>query len=324
MSGSGETEWQKSFGGTSEETAIAIRQTSDGGYIIAGETLSQDGDVLGNNGNVDFWVIKLRNSGELEWQHPLGGAALDVGSDIYETADGYVGFGYAGSNNGDVTGHKGHFDYWVVKVKKTGELVWQKTIGGTNADYGRSFLIENDGSYILAGTTKSKDGDVPYHNGIQVMWVVKMSPNGQIIWQKNLGGTKGEACYSIQKTSDNAYILAGSAWSNDGDVTGVKGKSDVWIVKLAPESVDVGEATGATVAALEIFPNPARQSVTLNIPNTETGMDILISDLQGKEMRRQNIENGERVDVSAFPSGLYQVLAISTTGVLYSGMLKKE
>jgi len=324
MSSSGDIQWQKSFGGSSEETAIAIRQTSDGGYILAGEALSQDGDVQGNNGNVDFWVVKLRSTGDLEWQHPLGGAGLDVGTDIYETADGYIGFGYAGSNNGDITEHKGFFDYWVVKLKKTGELIWQKTIGGTNADYARSFLIEGDGSFILAGFTKSKDGDVPYHNGIQVMWVVKMSPPGQIIWQKTLGGTQGEACYSIQKTKDNGYILAGSAWSNNGDVTGVKGKSDVWIVKLAPESVGVEEALEEATTALEIFPNPAHQFVTLKIPNGATSIDFVISDLQGKEMRRQSIPNGGSVDISAFASGLYQVMALTTAGKVCSGMLTKD
>lgn len=324
LNSSGDIEWQKSFGGSSEETVIAIRQTSDGGYILAGETLSQDGDVQGNNGNYDFWVLKLRSTGDLEWQHPLGGAGLDVGTGIYETADGYVGIGYAGSNNGDITEHKGLLDYWVVKLKKTGELTWQKTIGGTNADYARSFVIESDGSFILAGTTKSKDGDVPYHNGIQVMWVVKMSPTGQIIWQKTLGGTQGEACYSIQKTTDNGYILAGSAWSNDGDVTGVKGKSDVWIVKLAPESVGVEEALEEATTALEIFPNPAHQSVTLKIPNGATSIDFVISDLQGKEMRRQSIPNGGSVDISAFASGLYQVLALTPAGKVYSAMLKKD
>ncbi len=324
MSGNGDIQWQKSFGGSNEETVIAIRQTSDGSYILAGETQSTDGDVQGNNGNVDFWAVKLRSTGDLEWQHPLGGTGLDIGTDIIETVDGYIGFGYAGSNNGDITEHKGLFDYWVVKLKKTGELVWQKTIGGTNDDYARSLLVENDGSLILAGTTKSKDGDVPYHNGIQVMWVVKMSPTGQIIWQRTLGGTQGEACYSIQKTSDGGYILAGSAWSNDGDVTGVKGKSDVWIVKLGPEALGVGKAPHDAATALGIYPNPARQTVTLKAPSDTPSLDFVISDLQGKEMRRQHIPNGGSVDVSAFPSGMYQVLALSPAGELYSGMMRKE
>ncbi len=324
MNSAGEIEWQKSFGGSSEETATAIRQTSDGGYIIAGETLSSDGDIQEKNNNFDFWVIKIRSTGDMEWQHLFGGTGLDIGSDIIETADGYVGFGLAGSNNGDITEHKGIFDYWVVKLKKTGELIWQKTIGGTNADYGRSFLIEDDGSFILAGTTKSKDGDVPYHNGIQVMWVVKMSPTGQIIWQKTLGGTQGEACYSVQKTSDGGYILAGSAWSNDGDVTGVKGKSDVWIVKLGPEALGVGKAPHDAATALGIYPNPARQTVTLKAPSDTPSLDFVISDLQGKEMRRQHIPNGGSVDVSAFPSGMYQVLALSPAGELYAGMMRKE
>jgi hypothetical protein len=235
LSSTGTIKWQKCLGGNSDERALSIKLTSDGGYIVVGETLSNDGDVSGNNGNVDFWVVKLDISGGIEWQNALGGIGLDVASDVLETSDGFVVAGYEGSTNtGDVTGHHGASDYWIVKLSKTGDLLWQKAYGGTGPDHARNIIQASDGNFVVVGESKSTDGDVGWNDGIQIIWVLKLNPSGDLIWKKQLGGTQGEGCFSIQQTSDQGYILGGFAWSNDGDVSGNHGSADFWGRKTLP------------------------------------------------------------------------------------------
>jgi hypothetical protein len=328
LSSIGLIEWQKSLGGSDEDTAVTVKQTSDEGYIIVGEAKSTDGDVIGNNGNVDFWVVKLNSLGTLMWQNALGGVGLDVASDIYETGDGFIACGYEGSTNtGDVTGHHGLFDYWIVKLNKTGDLLWQKALGGSEGDWGRNILQTNDGMFIVAGTTQSSDGDVLINNGIETAWVLKLNDTGEILWQKSLGGSLGEGSNCIIQTSDGGFMVAGYAWSNDGDVWGNHGGGDFWIVKLSPES---SPTTTPTALPLEIYPNPATHTISLQVPRDqataagETPLYIRINDLLGREISQQTFQPGKALDIAALPNGMYLLTATDTLGKVFSGRFMKQ
>ena len=99
----GVIQWHKCFGGTDEDTFSSVQQTDDGGYIAAGYTHSNDGDVLGNHGYQDAWVVKMDALGNLQWQKCLGGSDYDEAYQIQETSDGgYILAGYTYSNDGDV------------------------------------------------------------------------------------------------------------------------------------------------------------------------------------------------------------------------------
>ncbi|MDR3271999.1 MAG: hypothetical protein LBT29_00750 [Flavobacteriaceae bacterium] len=120
-------EWQKCFGGSSGDDVSSVQQTSDGGYIVAGNTESNDGDVSDNHGNYDAWIVKLDASGNLLWQKCLGGSGEDIAFSIQQTSDGgYIAAGYTDSNDGDVSGNHGNRDGWVVKLDASGNLLWQK------------------------------------------------------------------------------------------------------------------------------------------------------------------------------------------------------
>lgn len=228
-------EWQKSFGGSAAEEASSIELTNDGGYIVAGYTTSNNGVVTGNHGNGDFWVVKLDASGTIQWQKTLGGTGVDGAYCIQQTADGgYVVAGNSNSTNGNVTGNHGNIDYWVVKLSAAGTIEWQKTLGGTQDEFAYSIQQTRDGGYIVAGFTNSNNGDVTGNHGGSDMWIVKLSSTGSIQWQKTLGGSAGEIAYGIQQTTDLGYIVAGGTGSNNGDVTGLQGAIDYWVVKLTP------------------------------------------------------------------------------------------
>ncbi len=208
----------------------------DGGYIVAGKSSSNDGDVTNHHGSIgsmDYWVVKLDSTGTIQWQKCLGGTYGEVGYSIQQTDDdGYIVAGYSSSNDGDVTNNHGSVDYWVVKLDSLGTIQWQKCLGGSRDEEGYSIQQTADGGYIVAGSTYSKDGDVTNNHGKSDYWVVKLDSTGTIQWQKCLGGTHDDEALSIQQTADGGYIVAGDSGSNDGDVTNNHGKTDYWIVKL--------------------------------------------------------------------------------------------
>ncbi len=227
-------QWQKSLGGSSYEYAYSTEQTTDGGYIIAGTTNSNNGNVSGNNGSTDFWIVKLDSLGTIQWQKCLGGSGYDVANSIQQTTDGgYIIAGYTSSNNGDVSGNHGDRDYWVVKLDSLGILQWQKCLGGTSREEAYSVQQTTDGGYIVAGNTKSNDGDVSgLHGSTDDYWIIKLDNLGSLQWQKCLGGSSIDKARSIQQTTDGGYIIAGFSSSNNGDVTGNHGNLDYWIVKI--------------------------------------------------------------------------------------------
>lgn len=109
--------WQKSFGGSEYDEAASIQQTTDGGYIIAGATDSNDGDVNENKGDFDCWIVKLTSTGEFEWQKSLGGSGYEHASSIQQTTDGgYIVAGESHSDDGDVAGNHRYRDCWIVKL----------------------------------------------------------------------------------------------------------------------------------------------------------------------------------------------------------------
>ncbi|TAJ43968.1 PKD domain-containing protein [Methanofollis fontis] len=233
LDAAGNRVWQRCLGGASDDRAFNILQTADGGYIVASYTYSTDGDVSGNHGSYDAWVVKLDAAGNRIWQRGLGGASDDRALSIQQMADGgYVVAGVTWSTDGDVSGNHGDSDAWVVKLDAAGSMVWQRCLGGSSRDYAYSIRQTSDGGYIVAGETGSIDGDVSGNHGDSDAWVVKLDAAGNQVWQRCFGGSSRDFAYSIQQTSDGGYVVAGGTWSTDGDVSGNHGDSDGWMVKL--------------------------------------------------------------------------------------------
>lgn len=99
-------------------------------------------------------------------------------------------------------------------------------MGGSGFDEARAVQQTSDGGYIVAGTTKSINGNVTGNHGDNDIWVVKLNSGGTMEWQKTLGGTGDEVAYSVKQTTDGGYVLAGETSSTDGDVTGFHGNLD--------------------------------------------------------------------------------------------------
>ena len=231
-------EWQKCLGGTNDDYAYSVQQTIDNGYIVAGRTLSTDGDVFGFHGSLgsDYWIVKLNDNGNIEWQKCLGGfgAAGEVAKSIQQTMDeGYIVAGYTWANDGDVSGNHGKMDYWIVKLDNNGNLEWQKCLGGSDFEFAEKIVQTSDEGFLIAGSTWSNDGDVTgFHGGLTDSWIVKLDSVGNLEWQKCFGGSDDDSAHDILQTIEGGYIFTGTTKSNDGDVTGNHGKMDIWVVKL--------------------------------------------------------------------------------------------
>ncbi|MDD1729364.1 MAG: PKD domain-containing protein [Methanospirillum sp.] len=228
-----ELNWQKCLGGSDIEELMFVTNTTDGGYLVGGFTQSFDGDISGNHGSADYWIIKLDASRNVVWQKCFGGSGYEQIETAVQSADGgYLAVGYTTSNDGNVTGYHGEEDIWAVKLDASGNIAWQKCLGGSYDEEPYSLIQTSDGGYLVGGNTRSNDGDVTGNHGSNDIWVVKLDGSGNITWQRCLGGSSSDISRKITHTSDGGYVVAGSTYSEDGNVTGNHGDRDIWIVKL--------------------------------------------------------------------------------------------
>jgi hypothetical protein len=227
---------ERSFGGSGEEYIYDIIETSDGGYAFASGTRSNDGDVSGlhtspGRQELDFWVVKLDTDFNIEWQRCFGGTEADQAQDIIETPEGdFIVTGWTNSPDGDVTGYHpavdggggGYYDYdaakisdlWLIRVSNSGDLMWQKTYGGSGYDFGKNLIEDGSGNYMVVGYSSSADYDV---NACEYpgVWTLRVDGNGNILKQYCYGES-GDYWMAASRTSDGGYIYTMEADENEG------------------------------------------------------------------------------------------------------------
>jgi len=244
LDANGSITWEKSFGFLGADIGNSIIQSNDGGYFLCGVLDVSASNGEGNSRNSissfskrhaggDYWVIKINALGEKQWSRYFGGTFTDTPYDAIQTEDnGYILVGSSDSADVDITDSKGTYDFWVVKISETGTLVWEKSFGGSQTDEARAIAKSNDGNYIIVGDTRSNDTDVSFNNGAADLWVIKISPIGELIWEKSFGGNSFDVARSISKTQNGDFIISGSSRSVNGDLTNNNGQNDAWVIKI--------------------------------------------------------------------------------------------
>lgn len=233
--------WEISFGGIDIDMLKSIQQTSDGGFIVGGQStsgISRDKTEL-SYGNSDFWVLKLDPAGHIIWQKDFGGTNEDLFTSIQPTSDGgYIVCGYSNSDSSGIKtqNSNGDYDYWILKLNATGDLVWQKTIGGAGFEMLTSLQQTEDGGYLIGGNSNSSvSGDkTQFSFGGQDIWVLKLDGTGNIIWQKSFGGNSTDGLSAIQQITDSTFILGGYSNSpiSGNKLEAAKGMEDFWLIKI--------------------------------------------------------------------------------------------
>ncbi|MFV8324977.1 T9SS type A sorting domain-containing protein [Flavobacterium sp. ZS1P14] len=235
LNNEGNLVWAHTYGGSGYDDFNDIIPTSDGGFIAIGSSMSNDGDLTGNHGDKDVWVVKLDANGKIQWQQNYGGHKDDHGNFIVQSNDGYAFCAGAASANGDlkILFPHGHLDAWIVKISLSGKILFQQIYGGSDdEDTNGIYFNDKEKTIVFGSYTLSNNGDVTGNHGERDAWVVKIDEAGNIIWKKTLGGSGDDVLNGLARTIDGNIVFATFSNSVDGDVAGNNGLYVAWLVKL--------------------------------------------------------------------------------------------
>lgn len=299
----GQLIWQKNLGGSKIDAGFAATAI-EGGYLVAGETFSNDGDVGAGLGEYDGWILKLDEDGNILWKKHYGGTGDDNIRTISATKDG--GFVIGGFSRSVFPGSppKGWDDFWFAKMDSNGNVQWQKTYGGSGVDYGYAIKEMTDGSYWIAGSSMSFDGDVKDNYGGRDCFVGKLDTNGNLLFGRNYGGSGNDECFSIVELQDGVVVL-GRSKSNDFDVIGNHGGYDAWMMKFLDNNLQTSDT--AVQNTVSIYPNPAKD--ILNVKTNDQVLKVEVYAAASGQLLKTL--KGKIFNVSSLPSGIY-LLKITT------------
>ncbi len=286
----GDTLWTKTYGGTGEDYGRSVQQTSDDGYIIAGNTWSFGA------GSADVYLIKTNESGDTLWTKTYGGIRYDDGYSVQQTSDG--GYIITGETYSFGTGSSS--DIYLIKTNENGVSLWTKNYGGTSYDDGYSVQQTSDNGYIIAGLTES------FGAGSADVYLIKTNESGDTLWTKTYGGEDTDEGKSVQQTSDNGYIIAGYTFSFGAGVY------DVYLIKT-----DVnGNVSGifnnsfSKKDVINIYPNPNNGvfNLAINVPD-KCNLIIELMNVYGQVVYKNYVKSifkfNDEIDVSELSKGVY-------------------
>lgn len=342
LDNSGNIQWQKTFGSEDNDKFSCLLQTTDGGYIVGGTAestyLTATGSAVSGGdktdtirGKGDYWILKLNAAGTISWQKTIGGFEEEQLICMDQTADGgYILGGYSGSGiSGEKTDtSRGGYDYWIVKLNATGTIDWQKTIGGNGQDVLTSIKELPDGNYLVGGASSSGISGEKTENGYggtSDFWTMKLDATGNIIWQKILGGTSNDVSRiempaSIQQTQDGGFVTAGLS---DGQISGNKSDScrghyDYWIIKLLRCEADTTFASASLCgqASYELPDGETVQSpgVYYSVVAGFQGCDsVVVTNIVSADIDVNVVVTGNTLTADAITGATYQWISCSNS-----------
>jgi len=246
-------EWVKNYGGSRDDRGKSVVEVFGIGYALLGYSMSNDGDASNNEGFHDNWVILIDSKGNIIWEKSYGFSGHDHAYNIIKTKDGNLFF------NGflDVTASRGlgstkkvgksikHGvgEFWCHKIDLDGNILWRRYFGGTNNDRSYDSVETSDGDFIIVGSSESKDIDISSPKGSYDIWVIKLSSNGDLLWERSYGGSKYETANSIIQSADKKIHILGSTLSNDKNISFQMGSSDFWLLTIDSDGNLLSEQT---------------------------------------------------------------------------------
>ncbi len=288
--------WENNFGGSLFDRLWALVEADDGGFVMAGGSDSNDGDVGGTNGLGDLWLVKTDSEGNLEWSKTYGSNAHDAVYALKKHPEGYIAAGYAGDANGDVSELTGNRDIWVVWTDEEGNILREKTFGNEDG-YSISWDIYgpvNDNHWIVAGFMQKLLSD----NSSSDAWVAEIDDDGEVIWSVASGGSSSDDAFHITST-ESGYLMAGRTDSEDEDLESqtIAGNLDLWVYNLEI-TVNTRNLSDPSIV---VFPNPTEQ--VLRVAGMDAIREIRLFEMGGKTVK--TVANQNHMNVSELPPGTY-------------------
>ena len=231
--------WSQCFGGLGDDDIFSGGETYNNGFVMGGRTQSSDGDLIGNNGSFDYWILALDSNREIAFSKSYGGSQIDNCRYAIGNSDGqtYMAFGSSHSINGgdldsnQIIGDTAFSTFWLLKLDENGEIIFQKIYNGNGVHGGRA-MVQTENGYALLGWSTSTNNYFTGNYGQHDAYLMKVDNDGDMQWTKNFGGSSKEECISLLETSDGGYIFSGSTLSNDFDFEGLNhGAKDMMVVK---------------------------------------------------------------------------------------------
>jgi hypothetical protein len=276
-----EIQWEKSYGGKQADYLTDAVATPDYGYILVGSSLSvkSGNKTADNKGDLDYWIWKMKENGDFEWQKSFGGSGADFLQSIALTSDaGYILAGTSASpgpspsqpprRGGEATDEvenyfdkkeacRGGDDFWIIKLDAAGSMLWQKTIGGSGQEKLQSIKQTRDGGYIIGGSSTSpspfEGGELTTEElldygekrsagfGNMDYWIVKLDKQGKIVWQKTYGGIYYDELRSIEQTTDGGFIVGGYSNSPSSPPTPLQRRGGQNSFGKADDNIGIGD-----------------------------------------------------------------------------------
>lgn len=229
---SGELLWRNYFGGLQTDTPYGLVEAADGGFLIAGSSDSADTDITSNIGSYDAWVVKINGDGQKQWERNYGGSQIDNAYGIASTEnESFVLVGDSRSEDLSKASNKGGADLWFWEIASDGTLLNEKTIGGSSFEVGRSIEKITNKQWLVAGSSRSTDGDLTTNQGQNDLWTLVLDSKAQqVVWQQTLGGSQIDFAYDATQLSSGTVVTVGESSSADGDFNNNAGFSDLVII----------------------------------------------------------------------------------------------
>jgi hypothetical protein len=314
-----------------------------GGWTLAFDSALMISDLHSLHEN-DALVVKMDSAGNTEWQKCYGGSHSEGLVDIEQTNDnGFIFLAGTNSNDGDVSGLHGpsgteyNTDLWVVKLDNEGEIEWQRCLGGTNWESPEFIRQMENGNYLVGSSTYSNDGDVSGHhsmlNGTPDIWLMKLSPEGDLLGQQCIGGIGTEITRDVFFINDNEFYLAAQTDTpdNSGDVNcdvfapGSPLDAEVWILKLTDTTTGINDYEEIE-DQIKVYPNPAKDYVEFNVQGSrlKVGSEVRVVNLFGQEVAKLPVKSEKTVwDCREVEDGIYFYF-LEIEGKRYSGKVVKR